>query len=99
MQKRNKNLLIAALVLLTYWMTTKVVDVYEMHPTAGAIYELTAILAILAVLATFVLPIVAIVFWIKSKFAWKKQYILPLLVSVITIFVMIFVPFLFEQSN
>lgn len=96
MQKRNKNLLIATLVLLTYWMTTKVVDVYEIHPMAGAIYELTAILA---VLATFVLPIVATVFWVKSKFAWEKQYILPLLVSVITIFVMTFVPFLFEQSN
>lgn len=96
MKKRNKYLLIATIALLTYWMTTKVIDMSNVHPIAGAIYELTAILA---VLATFVLPVVAIVFWVKSKFAWKKQYILPLLVSVITIFVMIFVPFLFEQSN
>lgn len=95
MEKRNKNLLIATLVLLTYWMITKVVDVYKIHPMAGAIYELTSILA---VLATFILPIVAIVFWVKGKFAWEKQYILPLLISITTIFVMIFIPFLHTQE-
>jgi len=95
MEKRNKNLLIATLVLLTYWMITKVVDVYKVHPMAGAIYELTSILA---VLATFILPIVAIVFWAKGKFVWEKQYILPLIISITTIFVMIFMPFLHTQE-
>lgn len=95
MEKRNENLLIATLVLLTYWMITKVVDVYKAHPMAGAIYELTSILAILV---TFILPIVAIVFWVKGKFAWEKQYILPLIISITTIFVMIFMPFLHTQE-
>ncbi|WP_133119476.1 hypothetical protein [Avrilella dinanensis] len=68
---------------------------FIIHPMAGAIYELTSILA---VLATFILPIVAIVFWAKGKFAWEKQYILPLIISITTIFVMIFMPFLHTQK-
>lgn len=95
MEKRNKYLLIATIALLTYWIITKVIDVYKVHSMAGAIYELTSILA---VLATFILPIVAIVFWVKGKFAWEKQYILPLIISITTIFVMIFMPFLHSQE-
>lgn len=93
MEKRNKILLIATLVLLTYWTITKVIDIYQLHPIAGAIYELTSIMA---VLTTFALPIVAIVFWVKGKFAWEKQYILPLLISIITVFVLFFMPFLYS---
>lgn len=93
MEKRNKYLLIATIALLTYWIITKVIDMSNVHPIAGAIYELTVILALLVTIA---LPIVAIVFWVKSKFAWEKQYILPLLISIITVFVLFFVPYLFR---
>ena len=92
MEKRNKILLIATIALIVYWTITKLVDIYALHPVFGAIYEMTSILA---VLSAFVLPIIAIVFWGIAKFAMEKQYILPLLISIITVLDMIYVTFLF----
>lgn len=89
---KAKVLTIISIILLCYCLTVKVVDVYGLHPVAGAIYELTALIVLAA---AFVIPVVSIVFLIKSKSAYKKEFLIPLIISVATILVVFFFPFMY----
>ena len=91
-----KVLVVLSTILLCYWLVTKVVDLYALHPVFGAVYELTSLIVLLA---TFVLPIVTLVFLIKSSVLERKKYILPLVINLITILVMIFFPFLYTANQ
>lgn len=86
MKNISKILTPISVILLLYWFMTKTINIYD-YAVLGAIYELTSLLA---VAATFLLPIFSIVVWGKSKFPKEFKYILPIFISIGTIFVMIF---------
>lgn len=90
--KNAKVLSIISIIILLYWLVTKFVDIYGLHPVAGALYEITALIVLLV---TYVLPIVLIVFLIKSDSLLKKKFILPLLISITAILILHFFPFMY----
>lgn len=91
---KNKILLNISLALLCFWLLTKIVNLYD-YPVLGAIYELTSLIALLC---TFVMPIVVLIFLLRSERFNKKNYIAPLAISVLTILVMIFFPFFYTVN-
>ncbi len=93
MEKQSKILLYISCFILVYWFLTKLIDLYD-YAIIGAIYELTALIFLFA---TFLMPILALVFWIKSKFSTKIKIISPVIISIISILVMIYFPFLYEN--
>ena len=92
---KNKILLYISLALLCFWLLTKIVNLYD-YPVLSAIYELTSLIA---VLSTFVMPIVVLIFLLRSERFNKKNYIAPLAISIFTILVMIFVPFFYTVNQ
>lgn len=91
---KNKILLYISLALLCFWLLTKIVNLYD-YPVLGAIYELTSLIALLC---TFVMPIVVLIFLMRSERFNKKIYIAPLAISIVTILVIIFVPFFYTVN-
>lgn len=92
MEKQNPALLYISCVILVYWFLTKLINLYD-YAVLGAIYEMTALIF---VIATFLIPILTLIFWFKSKFSFKIKIILPVIISLISILVMIYVPFFYE---
>ena len=92
---KNKILLYISLALLCFWLLTKIVNLYD-YPVLSAIYELTSLIA---VLSTFVMPIIVLIFLLRSERFNKKKYIAPLAISILTILVMIFVPFFYTVNQ
>ncbi len=64
-EKQSKIILVLSLLVLTYWVITSLIDVYQ-YPVVGAIYEL---LWFPLLLLFFVLPIVNLVMFVKNKFS------------------------------
>ena len=91
-----KILITVSIILLFYWFFTKIIDIYALHPVFGALYELSSLVALIA---TFVIPIITIVFLIKSESFERRKYVLPLMINVATILVLLFFPFLFTVNN
>ncbi len=91
---KNKILLYISLALLCFWLLTKIINLYD-YPVLSAIYELTSLIALLC---TFVMPIVVLIFLLQSERFDKKNYIAPLAISILTILVMIFVPFFYTVN-
>ncbi|WP_338732014.1 hypothetical protein [Mangrovimonas cancribranchiae] len=93
MEKQNKILLYISCFILAYWFMTKLVNLYD-YAVIGAIYELTAIII---VISTFLMPILALIFWIKSKFSTNIKILSPIIISIISILIMIYFPFLYDN--
>lgn len=91
----SRFLNIIAIVLMCFWLTTKLVNVYN-YPLFGAIYELSALLFLIA---TCLMPIVVLVFLIKAPLVSRNKYLVPLLLSIVVVLVMIFFPFLYTVNH
>lgn len=83
-EKQSKIILVLSLLVLTYWVITSLIDVYQ-YPVVGAIYEL---LWFPLLLLFFVLPIVNLVMFVKNKFSLKKLWLYALLINGLTVFCM-----------
>ena len=81
-EKQSKIILVLSLLVLTYWVITSLIDVYQ-YPVVGAIYEL---LWFPLLLLFFVLPIVNLVMFVKNKFSLKKLWLYALLIHGLTVF-------------
>ena len=81
-EKQSKIILVLSLLVLTYWVITSLIDVYQ-YPVVGAIYEL---LWFPLLLLFFVLPIVNLVMFVKNKFSLKKLWLYALLINGLTVF-------------
>jgi len=91
--KNAKLLSLISVILLLYWLVTKFVDIYALHPIAGILYETTALIILLC---TYVLPIIIISFLIKSDTLNRKKFILPFIISVVAILVLHYFPFMYK---
>lgn len=81
-EKKSKIILFLSLLVLTYWVITSLIDVYQ-YPIVGAIYEL---LWFPLLLLFFVLPIINLMMFVKNKFSLKKLWLYALLINGLTVF-------------
>ncbi len=75
-----KIIFAASLFTALFWFTAQLVDVYHFAVT-GAIFELLWLPMIMAI---FVMPVVALVYWIVDKFRLKSLYFYSLLLLLAT---------------
>lgn len=93
MNKNSKILISVSIVILIYWIMAKIIDVYK-YPVLGAVYEITSLIFLIL---TFVVCVITIVFWVKNKFSLNKYYILPVIISIISILVLFFLHFFYSN--
>ncbi|MEW5677090.1 hypothetical protein ABGT15_12320 [Flavobacterium enshiense] len=80
--KQSIIVFVLSLLVLTYWVITSLIDVYQ-YPVVGAIYEL---LWFPFLILFFALPITNLVMLVKNKFSYKKLWLYALLINGMTVF-------------
>ena len=81
-----KIILIFSITNALFWGIGKSINVYS-APVVGAIFE---ILWLPTLLGLFILPILAIIFWVKDRFDFKSLNIYSIVIAIITVIITIF---------
>src|SRR6187431_221666 len=68
-----------------YWYLSQLINVYR-FPLIGAIYEL---LWVAMVVALLVLPVLSLIFWIRTKFNPRSLYLYSLIISFVNVLLLI----------
>ena len=81
-----KILFIASLITTIYWITSRVIDVYD-YALLGAVFESIWIFMVVSV---FAVPVIALIFLLRSKFRAGLLLWLSIIISIASLFVIIF---------
>ena len=84
--KTGKTVFILSIIVSGYWWLGQVMNVYG-FAFVGALFE---ILWLPVLLMLFLLPIISLILLIKEKVNLRSLYIYSMLISVTTIFFMVF---------
>ncbi len=79
----SKIILLSAAITFVFWLCSKLIDVYK-FVFLGVVFEILW-LPILAL--TFIIPLLSLALWVKTKFDFKSYYFYSFLISVLTILI------------
>ena len=82
----NKTIFVLTIAAAIFLIISKSINVYSL-PAVGAIFE---ILWFPSLLVLFILPIVALKFWVKEKFNPKSLNLYSIIIAILSVLSMIF---------